>query len=206
MKKTIGLIWSIVKRFLGRGYDKEELYQKMFNLTGGDIKRLKSNYETVISIRHECQHLLQLAKMKEYFLGKKVEEKYKIFALATYMKEALDDYKQKEDSGVAYFLDVLEIDARLSEVTYVKNILQRDSRLNKNTAKSMKNFIEENITTNNYYWDYEDEFAGRDIKLGDFAKMYFNCICNGATKWHRLIRLYGAWGDGNHCGAVVSRL
>lgn len=153
-----------------------EKYQKMFNLTDNDIKRLKSNYETVISIRHECQHLLQLAKMKEYFLGKKVEEKYKIFALATYMKEALDDYKQKEDSGVAYFLDVLEIDARLSEVTYVKNILQRDSRLNKNTAKSMKNFIEENITTDNYYWDYEDEFVGKDIKLGDFAKMYFDML------------------------------
>lgn len=27
MKKTIGLIWSIVKRFNGRGYDVEDLYQ-----------------------------------------------------------------------------------------------------------------------------------------------------------------------------------
>lgn len=27
MKKTIGLIWSIVKRFSGRGYDVEDLYQ-----------------------------------------------------------------------------------------------------------------------------------------------------------------------------------
>ena len=27
IKKNSGLIWSIVKRFLGRGYDKEELEQ-----------------------------------------------------------------------------------------------------------------------------------------------------------------------------------
>ena len=27
IEKNSGLLWSIVKRFLGRGYDKEELYQ-----------------------------------------------------------------------------------------------------------------------------------------------------------------------------------
>ena len=27
IENNSGLLWSIVKRFLGRGYDKEELYQ-----------------------------------------------------------------------------------------------------------------------------------------------------------------------------------
>ena len=38
IKKNSGLIWSIVKRFLGRGYDKEELEQIAYI---GFIKAIK---------------------------------------------------------------------------------------------------------------------------------------------------------------------
>ena len=47
IEKNSGLIWSIVKRFLGRGYDKEELYQIACI---GFIKSIK-RFDTSLNLR-----------------------------------------------------------------------------------------------------------------------------------------------------------
>ena len=49
MKKTIGLIWSIVKRFNGRGYDTQDLYQIGCIGLIKSIQRFDTNYEVKLS-------------------------------------------------------------------------------------------------------------------------------------------------------------
>ena len=49
IEKNSGLLWSIVKRFLGRGYDKEELYQIACIGFIKAIKRFDINYEVRLS-------------------------------------------------------------------------------------------------------------------------------------------------------------
>lgn len=47
IEKNSGLLWSIVKRFLGRGYDSEELYQVACI---GFIKSIK-RFDTSLDLR-----------------------------------------------------------------------------------------------------------------------------------------------------------
>ena len=49
MKKIIGLIWSIVKRFNNRGYDLEDLYQIACIGFIKSIKKFDMNYEVKLS-------------------------------------------------------------------------------------------------------------------------------------------------------------
>lgn len=49
MKKTIGLIWNIVKRFIGRGYETEDLYQIGCMGFIKSIKRFDISFEVRLS-------------------------------------------------------------------------------------------------------------------------------------------------------------
>ena len=49
IEKNSGLLWSIVKRFLGRGYDSEELYQIACIGFIKAIKRFNINYDVRLS-------------------------------------------------------------------------------------------------------------------------------------------------------------
>lgn len=49
LKQTNGLIWSIVKRFCGRGYETEDLYQIGCMGFIKSIKRFDTNYDVKLS-------------------------------------------------------------------------------------------------------------------------------------------------------------
>ena len=49
IKKNNGLIWSIVKRFRGRGYDTEDLYQIACIGFIKSVKRFNMNFDFKIS-------------------------------------------------------------------------------------------------------------------------------------------------------------
>ena len=104
-------------------------------------KYLQPEYLT--TVRHECQHLYQFAKIRDYYNGKNVETKFKVMAITEVMRNALLDYTDEscvcgfEYESASYHSNSLEIDARHSEFVFLKSLIE-DERVSEHNKKALK--------------------------------------------------------------------
>ena len=92
--KIIGLIWSIVKRFNGRGYELEDLYQIGCMGFIKSIKRFDTNYEVKLSTYAVP---VILGEIKRLFRdGGSIKIARSIKELSVKVSRACTDFSQKE--------------------------------------------------------------------------------------------------------------
>lgn len=129
-------------------YFSKEFFNNV-NAVLGVKKNVLQKYsqpEYLTTVRHECQHLYQFAKIRDYFNGKNVEPKYKIMALTEVMQRTLLDYMEENDiyefeyEMASYKSNCLEIDARHSEFVLLKSLIE-DDRLSEHNKRVLKKHI-----------------------------------------------------------------
>ncbi len=134
--------------------------KRRYKLNDKELQEVMTDDAIVSSMRHEYQHFFQFAKIKNCLTGQgDVEERYKIMALYSIMKLSLMDYKNVngvkniDDSNLSYFTDPFEVDARLSELSFIKKLIC-DERVSKETKDRLKKFATYYI---NYNFKFEDK-------------------------------------------------
>lgn len=155
--------------------------KQKYKLNDEELRGVITDNAIASSMRHEYQHFFQFAKVKEYLTGQeKIEERYKIMALYSIMKLSLITYKFVneieclETSDIDYFSDPFEVDARLSELSFIKKLIC-DERVSKETKDRLNKFA-------TYYIDYNFKFEDK-VK---FSKLVERNIKNTKANFKKL--------------------
>ncbi|MGN1227030.1 MAG: hypothetical protein ACI4TX_00130 [Christensenellales bacterium] len=104
---------------------------------------LGGNY--LATIRHECQHLLQFANMREFLNGGIVENKYKIMTYLYLMETISAEYKlanglEENIINIPYICNLMELDARFSEFEMCLTLLQ-DERIGERVKVYLNEYL-----------------------------------------------------------------
>lgn len=107
IEKNSGLIWNIVKRFIGRGYEKEDLYQIGALGFVKAIKRYDVSFETKIST-YAVPYIL--GEIKRFIRDDgiiKISRSIKELALK--IRDLQNQYKGKEELTINKIAEILDV-------------------------------------------------------------------------------------------------
>lgn len=130
----------------------------------------------IITIRHECQHLLQFAKTKELLNGGVGTDLDKIMTNYELMFSIKDRYDREnkinngESFGISYINELFEIDARNSEIVFMLELLS-DDRVSNVVKENIKEYVCNN------YGDYLPFMEYGEMKT--FVEKSIACGKNG---------------------------
>lgn len=107
IEKNSGLIWSIVKRFMGRGYETEDLYQIGALGFVKAIKRYDVSFETKIST-YAVPYIL--GEIKRFIRDDGIIKiSRSIKELAIKIKDLQNQYKEKEELTISKMAKILDV-------------------------------------------------------------------------------------------------
>lgn len=107
IEKNSGLIWSIVKRFMGRGYETEDLYQIGALGLVKAIKRYDVSFETKIST-YAVPYIL--GEIKRFIRDDGIIKiSRSIKELAIKIRDLQNQYKEKEELTISKMAKILDV-------------------------------------------------------------------------------------------------
>ena len=107
IEKNSGLVWSIVKRFIGRGYETEDLYQSGCLGFVKAIKRYDVTFETKIST-YAVPYIL--GEIKRFIRDDgMIKVSRSIKELAIKIKDLQNQYKEKEELTIGKMAKLLSV-------------------------------------------------------------------------------------------------
>ncbi len=107
IEKNSGLVWSIVKRFIGRGYETEDLYQIGCLGFVKAIKRYDVTFETKIST-YAVPYIL--GEIKRFIRDDgMIKVSRSIKELAIKIKDLQNQYKEKEELTIGKMAKLLSV-------------------------------------------------------------------------------------------------
>ena len=155
--------------------------KQRYKLNDNEVQSVITDESIVSSMRHEYQHLFQFAKVARHIKGEGVvEERYRIMALYSIMKLSLKYYSchinemEPFEENVDYFFDPFEVDARFSELSFVKKLIE-DARVSQALKSRLNKFA-------SYYYNYNFQCEGE----ANFSKLVEQNIKNVRSKFKKL--------------------
>ncbi len=107
VEKNSGLVWSIVKRFIGRGYEKEDLYQIGCLGFVKAIQRYDVTFETKIST-YAVPYIL--GEIKRFIRDDgMIKVSRSIKELSIKIRELQNQYKEKEELTINKMAEILGV-------------------------------------------------------------------------------------------------
>lgn len=169
IEKNSGLVWSIVKRFIGRGYETDDLYQIGCLGFVKAINRYDTSFETKIST-YAVPYIL--GEIKRFIRDDgMIKVSRSIKELAIKIKELQNNYKRKEELTIGKIAEILkesieDVNLALEATRPIESI---NDDVNNSDDKNNVSKIEQIENKNDEMQNIVDKIALKDL-IGSLEK------------------------------------